>query len=223
MDLEAWNEAMGYFTRIDSRMGGIAISYLATLEKVRQLQDTDWYDEKLDRFQNKMRMGEVGGSAFQYAIFLHENSVLALAKAIEDTGIELKRFHKFKFDSVKEHHNIRYLKELQTIRALANVIKHNLSTVERSSSESAKFLVDNCGVKDNAELEHLILSGSDLFDIVKYVPKVFLALLELVEKALGVHHRLLDKPFDEVFDEIYVHLVPNVLGLSRPNKFMHVT
>jgi hypothetical protein len=218
LTLDTWDEAMGFFTRIDARLGAIAISYLGTSEKVAQLTNTDWYDETLDRFQNKLRMKEVGGSAFQYQIFLHENSILALAKAIEDTAIELRRFTKFKFDSVREHHGARYVKEMQTIRALANVIKHNLSTIQRSTSESAKFLVDECGVQDNVTLDGLILSGSGLFSVVEYIPKVFLGLLDVVEKATGIRHQLLDLNFNEAFNEIYEHLIPDVLGMRRPNK-----
>ncbi len=223
MTLDMWHEAMGFFTSIDSRLGGIAISYLATSEKVMQLANTTWYDEKLDRFENKMRMKEVGGSTFQYEIFLHENSILALAKAIEDTSIELKRRLDFKFDSVHEHHDVRYVREMQLIRALANVIKHNVSRIERATSESAKYLVDECGAQNGVTLDALILSGSELFDVVSYVPKVFLSLLDIVEKATGIHHEWLDLKYDEAFNRIYQHLIPDVLNMQRPNKALQPT
>jgi hypothetical protein len=93
-----------------------------------------------------------------------------------------------------------------------------LSTIQRSTSESAKFLVDECGVQDNVTLDGLILSGSGLFGVVEYIPKVFLGLLDVVEKATGIRHRLLDLNFNEAFNEIYEHLIPDVLGMRRPNR-----
>lgn len=217
-EIDNWHEAMGFYTRIDSRLGGIALSYLATFEKISEVSKTVWQDDSLDRYENKIRMKEVGGATFQFIEFLHENSIMALAKAIEDTSIELKRFVLFKFDSVNEHHNVIYLKELQTIRALANVIKHNVSHLERNTTESAKFLVDDCGMTNGYPLDAFILSHHESFNIVEYIPKVYLALISLVEKALGMKHRVLDLDYDEAFNEIYGVLIPKVIKVSRPNK-----
>jgi len=218
VDTEKWLEAMGFFTRINSRLGGIALSYLATLEKISEVTQIKWWDENLGRIEKKTRMKEVGGAAFQFDEFLHESSILSLAKIIEDTSIELKRFVGFKFDSVKNHHDVIHLKELQTIRALANVIKHNVSILERNSSESAKFLVDECGMQDGWELDVFIHTRHDAFKIVEYIPKVYLAMLDLVEKSLGIKHRFQDLTFDDAYNEIYELLLPEVINLSRPSR-----
>lgn len=211
-------EAMGFFTRIDSRLGGIALSYLATLEKISEVSQTQWWDDSLDRYEQKTRMKEVGGATFKFIEFLHENTIIALAKVIEDTSIELKRFVKFKFDSVKDHYDVIYLKELQTIRALANVIKHNVSHLERNTSESAKFLVDECGMTNGYTLDTFILTHHEVFNIIEYIPKVYLAMTSLVEMSLGSRHRVLDLAYDEAFDNIYEFLIPEVIPLTRPNK-----
>ncbi len=217
-EIDNWHEAMGFFTRIDSRLGGIALSYLATLEKISEVSQTEWQDDSLDRYEQKIRMKEVGGATFQFIEFLHENTIMALSKVIEDTSIELKRFVKFKFDSVKEHHDVIYLKELQTIRALANVIKHNVSHLERSTSESAKFLVDECGMMNGYTLDAFILSHHEAFNIIEYIPKVYLAMSSLVEMALGSRHRILDLEYNDAFDDIYEFLIPEVIRITRPNK-----
>jgi hypothetical protein len=217
-ELDNWHEAMGFYTRIDSRLSGIALSYLATLEKISDISKTQWQDDTLDHFENKVRMKEVGGATFQFIEFLHENSIMALAKAIEDTSIELKRFVKFKFDSITNHHNVIFLKELQTIRALANVIKHNVSYLERSTSESARFLVDECGMINGYTLNAFILSHHEAFNISEYIPKVYLSLLSLVEMALGIKHRLSELPYEEAFNQIYIFLIPEVIKLDLPKK-----
>lgn len=222
-ELDNWHEAMGFYTRIDSRLGGIAMSYLATLEKISEISQTVWQDDTLDRYENKIRMKEVGGATFQYIEFLHENSIMSLAKAIEDTSIELKRFAKFKFDSVENHHDVIFRHELQTIRALANVIKHNVSHLERNTSESAKFLVDECGMMNGYTLDAFILSHHKAFNISEYIPKVYLSLLSLVEMALGAKHRLSELSYDEAYNEIYESLIPEVIKLTRPNKAVQPT
>ncbi|EGQ8681852.1 hypothetical protein K6672_000620 [Vibrio vulnificus] len=218
MELDKFDEALGFYTRIDSRLGGVALSYLATIEKISEVSQTPWQDESLSRYEQKIRMKEVGGATFQFIEFLHENAIMSLAKVIEDTSIELKRFAKFKFDSVKNHHEVIYLKELQTIRALANVIKHNVSYLERSSSESAKFLVDECGMTNGYTLDSFILSRHNCFNIVEYIPQIYLAMCSLVEKALDTRHPVLDLEYEDAFDKIYESLIPEVIKLDRPNK-----
>ncbi len=107
---------MALLTSIPNRIGGIAVSYLATLQKIEEVANTEWIDPTLDRYELKARMKDVGGATFQYTEFLHENSILALAKCIEDTAIDLKRDLKFKFHPFNAHHDVSYLIELQTIR-----------------------------------------------------------------------------------------------------------
>ena len=219
-NLETTVEAWGFFSDIDLRLSGVALSYLAITEKISEVSNTQWWDDSLGRYEQKIRMKEVGGGTFQFIGFLHENSILALTKVIEDISIQLKRDLKFKFDSVKNHHNVIYLKELLTIRALSNVIKHNVSVLDRKSSESAKYLVDDCGLDDGTDLRFYILSNHEIFNIIDYIPKIYLSMLSLVEKALGVKHPLLDKPFEEAFDIIYEHIIPEVFQLKRPNKLL---
>ncbi|PNH87196.1 hypothetical protein C1M56_14960 [Vibrio diazotrophicus] len=217
-DIEKWHESLCFYTRIHSRVGGIALSYLSTLEKISEVSQTEWHDPSLSRHEQKMRMKDVGGATFQFLEFLHENSVISLAKVVEDTSIELKRFAKFKFDSVKNHHDVIYLKELQTLRALANVIKHNVSFLDRSSSESAKFLVDECGMTNGYTLDTFILSNHDSFNIIEYIPKVYISMCSLVEKALGTKHHVLNMPYDEAFNFTYKSLIPDIIKLERPKK-----
>ena len=209
---------MALLTAIPNRIGGIAVAYLATLQKIEEVAKIDWLDPKLDRYELKERMRDVGGATFQYTEFLHENSILALAKCVEDTAIDLKRDLKFKFHPFKTHHDVSYLIELQTIRALANVIKHNVSVIEESTSRSAKYLVDQHKIHNNQELSTLILTCHPIFNVIDYIPKVYLALLHLLEIATGNSHRLCEMKFDDAFDEIYEELIPDILQITRPKK-----
>ncbi|KRP67593.1 hypothetical protein [Pseudomonas orientalis] len=211
-------EALAFFTSINTRLGGIALSYLATLEKISEVSSTNWSNNELDRYELKQRMKEVGSATYQFYESLHENSIMALSKAIEDITIELKRYVKFKFDPIKNNHDVIYLKDLQIIRALANIIKHNISQLERNTSESAKFLVDECAMENDRELRTFIHKRHESFNIPEHIPKVYLAMLDLVKKALRVNHPLLDLEYNEAFNLIYIQLLPEVLNITRPYK-----
>ncbi|CRM78126.1 MULTISPECIES: hypothetical protein [Pseudomonas] len=211
-------EALAFFTSINTRLGGIALSYLATLEKISEVSSTNWSNNELDRYELKQRMKEVGSATYQFYESLHENSIMALSKAIEDITIELKRYVKFKFDPIKNNHDVIYLKDLQIIRALANIIKHNVSQLERNTSESAKFLVDECSMENDRELSTFIHKRHESFNIPELIPKVYLAMLDLVKKALRVNHPLLDLGYNEAFNLIYIQLLPEVLNITRPYK-----
>lgn len=216
--VDNWHEAMGFYTRINERLSGIALSYLATAEKISEISKIKWIDEGLDRFSNKMRMKDVGGAVYQFSEFLHENSILALAKVVEDTSIELKRFVGFKFDLIDKHYDVLYQRELQSIRALANVIKHNVSILDRKSSVSARFLVDEIGMSDGWQLDVFIHTRHEVFNVVEHIPKTYLAMLHLTEISLGERHPYLDMAYDDAFDAIYEFLLPEVINISRPNK-----
>ena len=123
---------------------------------------------------------------------------------------------KFKFDSVKHNHDVIYLHELQIIRALGNIIKHNVSTVDRHTSESAKFLVDECHIPNNSQLASLILAKDNIFNICNYIPKIYLSLLHLLKLSCNYNHQLLDMEYTEAYTEIFDILIPEVLKIDYP-------
>lgn len=215
---EAMLNAMAVWTSIDSRLGGLALSHLATKEKIVEIASTEWLDESLDRYANKTRMKEVGGAAFQYNLHLHETSILSLAKAIDDTSRDLKQIFKFRFDSFDENHGVSNVQLLQQVRSLANVIKHNGSHLQKGTSTSATFLVDTCGMTDGWGLETLILVGDPAFDIVEHVPKIYRSMLELVEKASSYKHPAMKLNEIDFFNWVYSTLLPDVLTIDRPSK-----
>jgi len=210
--------AIGVWGNIDSRLGGLALSYLATLEKINEVASTQWDDGALDRYSNKMRMKDVGGAAIQYSDFLHETAILSLAKAIDDTSRDLKRTFNFRFDSFDNNHDVSNVKTLQLIRCLANVIKHNGSHLVRGSSTSATFLVDECGIADGWDLGTLILTRDPAFNIIEHIPLVYFSMSELVCKASGRGHPALVMDQDAFFNWVYSTLIPDVIPLERPQR-----
>lgn len=211
-------EAIGAWGNIESRLGGLALSYLATLEKINEIASTQWVDGALDRYSNKMRMKDVGGAAIQYNDFLHETAILSLAKAIDDTSRELKQVFNFRFDSFDNNHDVSNAKTLQLIRCLANVIKHNGSHLVKGSSSSATFLVDECGMADGWDLGTLILTRNPAFNIIEHIPIVHFSMLELVSKASGKDHPALALDSDDFFNWGYSRLIPDVIPLERPQR-----
>ena len=215
---EALLEAIGLWGNIDSRLGGLALSYLATLEKINEVASTQWADNALDRYSNKIRMKDVGGAAIQYNDYLHETAILSLAKIVDDTARDLKQTFKFKFDSFENNHEVSNAKTLQLIRCLANVIKHNGSHLVKGSSTSATFLVDECGMSDGWDLGTLILTRDPAFNIIEHIPTVYFSMSELVAKASGKGHPALALGSDDFFNWVYNTLIPEVIPLERPQR-----
>jgi len=215
--MEKFMEVAGLLSMLPNRLGAVALSFLATKERIDAILKIDWATGAATHREAKDRMKEVGGSVFQYSTILHENSLLSLAKVIEDTSIDLRKSsQKFRFHVFKNHHDVAFLKELKTIIALANVIKHNQSYVVRNTSESSKFLVDECGVGNEAGIQSLVLADDPIVDIVTYIPQVFISMLELVEKSHGFRAPILDKEFPDAADYAYEMLLPDILGIEKP-------
>lgn len=215
---EARLKAIGVLGNIDSRLGGLALSYLATLEKINEVASTQWADYALDRYSNKMCMKDVGGAAIQYNNFLHETAILSLAKAIDDTARDLKQTFNFRFDSFKNNHDVSNAKTLQKIRCLANVIKHNGSHLVKGSSTASNFLINECGMADGWDLGTLILARDAAFNIIEHIPIVYFSMSELVTKASGKSDPALALGSDDFFNFVYSTLIPDVIPLERPQR-----
>ena len=130
-------EVAGLLSMLPNRLGAVALSFPATKERIDAISKIDWATGAATHREAKDRMKEVGGNVFQYSTILHENSLLSLAKVIEDTSIDLRKSsQKFRIHVIKNHHHVAYLKELQTIVALANVIKHNQSRLSSGQNQA---------------------------------------------------------------------------------------
>jgi len=202
---------------LSGKYSTILISYLATKQKIKEMEKIEWYDESLDRWENKQRMKETGGSIFQIREYLNESTILVTAKAIEGFTINLKvhfniKWHVFKNTS----QTARFEKEVKLIRALNNIIKHNQSILDRSSSSSAKFLVDECGLKNDTPLKYLFdndeLGGHRILELV-CKSKVYC--IELLAELLNTKNLYNDIKNDEIEKVIINQAVPEVLDIRK--------
>ena len=215
-NIEDWSKAEPIVARFSSSLCGLALSYLATLEKIVDITLKPIDSNPLDKKEICDLFILTGVSAFQIKYFLVESSIMALAKVIEDTSIELKRNAGFRFHLENNNHNVIYLNELKMIKALANVIKHNLSELDRNTSKSAKFLVDECGLPNKTELKILIIDNHPCFNILGHLPKVFLALLWLVGKGCEVEHPLMTISRNQALNFAYQYLMPELFKMDIP-------
>ena len=201
------------WTRIHMVLGGLYLSYLATRERIDKFRDISWFDPKLNRFDNKLRMKTVGGSRAQYLIFLKTSAILTLAKAIEDclflakkeTGWTLR----FWRDADRFEHGI----DAKEVRSLANILKHNYSIIDALESTSAEFLIQNCGYDEGTSLETLMFEDKGVFDIPKTITSIYCFLLSVTEKVTGIRHAVLDKAPHERAALVRRLLVPELLEL----------
>jgi hypothetical protein len=205
-------------TRIDSILGGLYISYLATRERLKMLLDTNWYDVKLERYDNKLRMKEVGGAYYQYLVFLKTSGILTMAKSIEDTLFLVKHEAGQTIKFWKEADRFEFGASAKEIRALANIMKHNLSIVNSAQSSSGAYLVNQCAYPDNVDVHLLMMEDKNTFDIPATIVRIYCFLLSVVEKVTNVRHPFLDLDSEDRTTAIRNHLIPEVLGFQQTSR-----
>lgn len=132
---------------------------------LEQLSQYDWYDERLSRFENKLRMKELGGALFGIRKYLRELTIIGLAKTMEDFFGFVKETADQTF-RIWDHDDLGLLfhREARYVWALNNVIKHNNSVVgDSASSKNAAYLVNAMGLSEGDQIELLPLDERRLF------------------------------------------------------------
>ena len=199
-------------------MAGVAFSFLASMEKLESIAGIDIDNRSKDHREIKERIKEHGAAVISYLVYSYESAILSLQNLVESTANELRRDGWIKFDAFKNDQQVCHLDQLKFVRAVSNVLKHNEGCVNRKS-ESGKYLIDEVGLIEGYEIESFILSRDTNFDIPDLIAKIYLACLSMIQKAFGQSpHRFLSQGYEETFDEIFHGLIPDWLGIRRPNK-----
>lgn len=207
-------EILGILTRLDIRASSVWVSHLAAKEKILQLASTPWHDPELNRYTNKTRMKEVGGAAMNYMGFITESLFAGLAKSIEDFWIDLRLTARVKYDIWKSHHQPMFLHDAKVVRSIGNIIKHNQSIIESKSSDHAKFLVNDAGFPNSAELKTLFISEHPLLKTSNMTYLIYLYCLDLLRLTCGFVHPVLGLAEPERRQHVAENLVPPVLQLN---------
>lgn len=146
-----------------------------------KFQFIDWADRKLGRFENKMRMKQLGGAIYSFKQLLKEFMILGLSKATEDTinaikEVGGKNFNIWANDELK----LRFHHQMRFIRALGNVIKHGNSRIIDNGHLNNNFLIKKCGISDGTDIFYLD------FDTKKYIFYTFVFLSCLSSHLTGI-------------------------------------
>lgn len=213
-----WHLYAAALTALESRMAGVAFSFLASMEKLESIAGIDIDNGSKDHSEIKERIMEHEAALLSYLVYSHEAAIMSLQNLVESTANELKRDGWIKFDAFKNDQQVCYLDELKFVRAVSNVLKHNEGSVNRKS-ESGKHLIDTVGLIEGYEIESFILSRNINFYIPDLIVKIYLACLSMIQKAFGESpHRFLSQRYDETFDEIFHAFLPDWLEIRRPKK-----
>ena len=208
---------------LEYELGSLAISFLASLEKlnlmttlpVRRAEETgEW-----NKWDNK----EIGGASLQFATFLHESGILGLAKIIEDTFALLnKNFNaNLKFTAIwNDNVTVSHEREFKTVLALNNIIKHQASDLTRPAKPRAGdnvcFILDEWSVASGWDLETIIHSKHDMFCVVSHIPKIYIALCGLIEKHAGAKSFIDLNHWETAGTKLFEYLIPDMIGVERP-------
>ena len=106
------------------------------------------------RFSTKDEMKQLGGTLLQMQWKLRELMTLACVKMVDDAFNNINEFRpeKLKLHS-PESKQATYLQEVDRLRHIANVIKHNNSFIDTKLGNSAMILVNEHGAPNEIELQ----------------------------------------------------------------------
>ncbi len=209
-----FDQVFAILTRLEGRSSAVWVSYLAISDKVEQMHRTTWQDPDLDRYANKIRMKEVGGSAISFTTFMHEVLLLALSKSLEDFNIDLKVTGGIKCDIWSSPQCAMFTHQAKTVSCIGNVIKHNRSFIEKSKSKSSKFLVDEAGYPDQTPLQSIFLQDTAQLALKDLPFQIHMYCLDVLRLHMRFEHPVLKLPPHEQRSHLAGCLVPPVLGLD---------
>jgi hypothetical protein len=87
-DLDPGTKYMVLVTTLSPQVQGVLAFDVLIHADLKRLSNREWKEPKVNYAENKFRMKVLGGLVFSYRRFAVELSLLALAKALEDTLVE---------------------------------------------------------------------------------------------------------------------------------------
>jgi len=214
-------ECIGFeiIDRLEGEIGALALSYFASIERINKIIELPTKKADKKDYWNRHENKEIWGAAFSYSIFLHEMSMLALVKIIEDVKVDLKRKLSIKFHPFDENLDLPYLKHLKSCWALANIIKHNQSILTKGSSKYVDFILNEWDIIAGYDLEPVIIGRHAMFDIVEYMPKIYLSLCTFIEKNTGAKSFFMKDDWLDMLEDFYRYLIPEKAEIDIPIIF----
>jgi hypothetical protein len=172
---------MALLTDFASKIDGLWAFQVTVHAEIERISKIDWLDASLSRRDNKDRMKELGGFVFFSRDLLREFEILGMAKTFEDLlalakELGLPAFNIWVCDELK----LPYHHEMRTVRAFANVIKHNGSRIVAGGGEACRFLIEKVGFKPDTRIAYID------FDIGKALYQTYVFLDALSGYLTGV-------------------------------------
>ena len=214
------NEATGTeaLEILEERLGCIAISHLANLEKIGLLRLKPFQVAEETGQWDKWGYKEAGAATFQFETFVFESGIQWLATTTEhifrflnsNCGCNLsnKAFWETPSMLPQEH-----LENAKTTSVLNNIIKHEGSQL-KPKSDNSRYICSTWSVPTGIDLDPLIHSHHEMFDIVGLIPKLYIFLAQLINQQTNADSWLDIADWRITGNELYEYLVPEVLELS---------
>ncbi len=182
--------AMAYMvllTDFASKIDGLWAFQVAIHAQIERIAKTDWLDASLSRRDNKDRKKELGGFLFFSRDLLREFEILGMAKTFDDTLVLAKELGLPAFNIWADNElRLPYYHEMRSVRALANVIKHNGSRIVAGGGEACRFLIEKVGFKPDTQIAYID------FDIEKALYQTYVFLDALSGYLTGVAVETID-------------------------------
>ena len=187
-DAAKYDPAMAFFilvTEFHSRIYGLLAFKVASEKQIETIGKMRWFNEALERGENKDRMKQLGGFLSFSRTLLREFSILGMAKAFENVIVTSKELGlpEFKIWS-GDKLGLPYHHEMRCVRNFANVVKHNDSRIVDDGNRACRFLIDEADFKPGTTIAHME------FDIEKSLFQTWAFLGALSSHLTGVPFKL---------------------------------
>lgn len=202
--------AMAYMvllTDFASKIDGLWAFQVAIRTQIERISKTEWFDANLSRRYNKDRKNELGRFLFFSRDLLREFEILGMAKIFDDILVMAKElgmpaFNIWAGDELK----LPYHHEMRSVRAFANVIKHNGSRIVAGGGEACRFLIEKVGFKPDTRIADID------FDIEKALYQTYVFLDALSGYLTGVAVETVD------FEQFKSTVLPWFLTTNKPDE-----
>jgi hypothetical protein len=151
--------AMAYMvllTGFASKIDGLWAFQVAIHAEMERIFKIDWFNASLSRRDNKDRKKEMGGFLFFSRELLREFEIFGMAKTFDDV-LDLAKELGLPVFNIWTANELRlpYHHEMRTVRAFANVIKHNGSYIVAGGGEACRFLIEKVGFKPDTRIAYI--------------------------------------------------------------------
>ena len=195
---------------VTKRLGMVLVTYSAAKDKIIESMPPGNPHEKPKHLKKIIL-----GTLWEYHNHLIESAIIGITCAVENLYDGIKYNFEDAKNIVNETENLPYNEEVQILRKINNVIKHDGGQIYSTGGRSAKSLINDHGFPE----EYLPANSMFLFsfkktNIVREVFHAWIFSIALLDHITKNQNPWLKLSIEEQEALMFKHLVPDILNLD---------